>query len=97
MFFGHTHAQNIIIRGKQEFDLKNTKKINLLESNQYLVNPGSVGQPRDRDKRAAYCIYDSGEKSIQLKRIKYALKLTQNKILKAGLDELLALRLGMGK
>jgi diadenosine tetraphosphatase ApaH/serine/threonine PP2A family protein phosphatase len=63
----------------------------------YFINVGSVGQPRDGDWRAAYCLYDSEENFIELHRVKYDLDTAQKKIIKAGLPRLLAERLAMGR
>lgn len=58
-----------------------------------LVNVGSVGQPRDHDPRAAYCVYDIDKGTSEIKRIKYDVRKAMNKILDAGLPEPLAYRL----
>ncbi len=63
----------------------------------YLINPGSVGQPRDGDSRAAYAIADLGEKVVTLYRVAYPIEVAQKKILDAGLPPMLAYRLGMGR
>jgi diadenosine tetraphosphatase ApaH/serine/threonine PP2A family protein phosphatase len=63
----------------------------------YLVNPGSVGQPRDGDPRAAYAIYDSDAKRLDLIRLAYPLEVTQEKMLKVGLPDPLARRLALGR
>jgi diadenosine tetraphosphatase ApaH/serine/threonine PP2A family protein phosphatase len=62
----------------------------------YLINPGSVGQPRDGDRRAAYAIYDPAARLVSLCRADYDVASAQKKILDAGLPELLAMRLGSG-
>lgn len=58
-----------------------------------LVNVGSVGQPRDYDPRAAYCIYETDTGTAEIKRVKYDIRRAMNKILDAGLPEVLAYRL----
>jgi len=58
-----------------------------------LINVGSVGQPRDGDPRAAYCIYDVEEKTVQVKRVEYNIGNAMNNILDTGLPEVLAYRL----
>jgi diadenosine tetraphosphatase ApaH/serine/threonine PP2A family protein phosphatase len=63
----------------------------------YLLNPGSVGQPRDGDPRAAYAIADTTRRRIELYRMKYPVEETQAKIVKAGLPEVLAQRLAVGR
>jgi predicted phosphodiesterase len=63
----------------------------------YLINPGSVGQPRDGDSRAAYAIADLDQKVVTLHRVAYPIEAAQKKILDAGLPPMLAYRLGMGR
>ena len=63
----------------------------------YLINPGSVGQPRDGDSRAAYAIADLERKVVTLYRVAYPIEVAQKKILDAGLPPMLAYRLGMGR
>ncbi len=60
-------------------------------------NPGSAGQPRDQDPRAACGVYDSERGAFRLVRLPYDVGATQNKIRDAGLPEFLALRLGFGQ
>lgn len=60
------------------------------------MNVGSVGQPRDRDPRAAYAVYDTKTMICAIKRVEYDIAAVQRKIRKAGLPELLADRLSLG-
>ena len=62
-----------------------------------IVNVGSVGQPRDEDPRAAYCIYDTDSQAITIRRVNYDIATAANKVRAAGLPELLAFRLGIGR
>ena len=62
-----------------------------------LINPGSVGQPRDHDWRAAFAIYDSEAAEINFHRIPYDVMAAQGRILMAQLPERLALRLREGR
>ena len=62
----------------------------------YFINAGSVGQPRDRDWRAAYCIYHCERNVVEQRRVEYDLDTTQRKIREAGLPERLADRLAAG-
>jgi diadenosine tetraphosphatase ApaH/serine/threonine PP2A family protein phosphatase len=62
----------------------------------YLINVGSVGQPRDGRAEAAYGIYDDAEKSYRLKRVPYDVAAAQKKILRVGLPRFLAQRLSRG-
>jgi diadenosine tetraphosphatase ApaH/serine/threonine PP2A family protein phosphatase len=63
----------------------------------YLINPGSVGQPRDGDPRAAFAIYDTERRVITLIRVEYPVELAQKRILDAGLPASLAHRLALGR
>ena len=63
----------------------------------YFINAGSIGQPRDGNWRAAYCIYDIENNLVELVRVKYDVAAAQKKISKAGLPQLLAERLAMGR
>ena len=62
----------------------------------YLINVGSVGQPRDRDPRASFCVWDIDHSTLHLARAPYDVSLAQQKIIRAGLPESLANRLGSG-
>ena len=66
------------------------------QSVKYLINIGSVGQPRNRDPRASFCIYDTDLKVLSRYRLPYDYEQTQRKILAAGLPERLATRLERG-
>ena len=62
----------------------------------YMVNPGSIGQPRDGDPRAGYAVYDSVQKTVSLRRIDYPIQKTAEEIINAGLPDVLAQRLFHG-
>jgi diadenosine tetraphosphatase ApaH/serine/threonine PP2A family protein phosphatase len=66
------------------------------EEHRAIINPGGVGQPRDGDPRAAFMIYDT-ETGFEFYRVAYPLKTTQEKIIKAGLPQYLAVRLSYGR
>ncbi|MCR4396149.1 MAG: metallophosphatase family protein [Candidatus Saccharicenans sp.] len=99
-FFGHTHFPFIYVERDQTvegtFIQENPFEIKLEKGVRYLINPGSVGQPRDRNPRAAYAIYDSEQRRIKFYRVDYDLKESQKKILAASLPSALAERLGLG-
>lgn len=96
-FVGHTHRAITFIEdsGKISYTLSNI--INIEPQNQYIINVGSVGQPRDRDRRACFCIYDSKENVVEIKRIEYDVATAQKKILDSGLPPYLAMRLNFGQ
>ena len=62
----------------------------------YLINPGSIGQPRDRNSAAAYAIYDADEHVVHFDRVPYAAEKARDKIYKAGLPHILGDRLLVG-
>jgi diadenosine tetraphosphatase ApaH/serine/threonine PP2A family protein phosphatase len=108
-FFGHTHVQGAYwiddvretegvidpkyssAQGKQQFPLA------LEKTAAYLINPGSIGQPRDGDPRAAFALYDTEASSVTFHRVPYDIERAQKKILSAGLPDRLASRLGEGR
>ncbi len=96
-FFGHTHVPLAFIREKNSITGGKYDKLTVEKGKKYLINVGSVGQPRDGDPRAAYVIYNLEEGTIELRRLDYDLEKTQAKILDAGLPERLANRLALGK
>ncbi len=71
--------------------------LELRDSHRYIVNAGSVGQPRDRNPAAAYCLYDPEGKVIAFRRTAYAIERTQEKMRAAGLPRSLIDRLGGGR
>jgi diadenosine tetraphosphatase ApaH/serine/threonine PP2A family protein phosphatase len=62
----------------------------------YLINPGSVGQPRDNDSRAAYALYTPETRTIEYRRVAYDVEAAARKIVDAGLPGVLAARLFEG-
>ena len=98
-FFGHTHRRALWyrdIRGKIALMPCRPYEMRLDRNYLYLINPGSVGQPRDGNPEAAYAIFDDEEFSIHFKSVPYDVKAAQKRILKAGLPEYLAERLAQG-
>ncbi|MDQ2775657.1 MAG: metallophosphatase family protein [Acidobacteriota bacterium] len=102
-FFGHTHLQGGFFSkyGRvgsipQVPKKQNGITIELEPDILYMFNPGSVGQPRDRDPRAAYAIYDSEKGTVELRRVEYPVKETATEIKEAGLPDVLGLRLFVG-
>jgi diadenosine tetraphosphatase ApaH/serine/threonine PP2A family protein phosphatase len=95
-FFGHTHCQGIFSEsGARTPDEDGHLKLE--EGELYFVNPGSVGQPRDGDARAAFAIFDTELRELDLIRVEYDRKTTADKISQAGLPLFLAERLMMGR
>ncbi len=100
VFFGHTHVPSIFVLQGREVRVAllrgETGVIQLEAGARYLINPGSIGQPRDRDPRAAFMTYDSEKRTVRWFRVSYAVERAQQRILKAGLPRLLADRLALG-
>ena len=102
-FFGHTHHQGGFFSKRGNIGTVAAVKKKQRESvvqlevdTKYMINPGSVGQPRDGDVRAAYALYDTDRKLVTLRRTMYPIALTSSDIQKAGLPELLGARLFHG-
>jgi len=98
-FVGHSHIQCMFLldEEKDRVSLETIKPNQPVQLRRKLIlNPGSVGQPRDRDPRAAYAIYDSKEKTWLPKRVEYNIAEVQKRIRDAGLPEKHAVRLGEG-
>jgi diadenosine tetraphosphatase ApaH/serine/threonine PP2A family protein phosphatase len=69
----------------------------LKDGARYLINPGSVGQPRDGDWRAAFALFDTEANVVHFHRTPYSLKEAQDRIFEAGLPARLATRLAVGR
>lgn len=95
-FVGHSHAAGIFYSDGDIMRYSKGPAIGVKGGERYIINVGSVGQPRDGDPRAAFCIYDSKENSVEIRRVQYDVKTAQDKILKAGLPVRLACRLSEG-
>ena len=95
-FFGHTHVAGAFVRDGGVKRVK-TEQLMIEPGKKYFINTGSVGQPRDGDPRAAYCIYDTEKSVVEQRRLKYDIPTAQRKIIQAGLPRLLAERLELGR
>ena len=100
ILFGHTHLPAVFsldphmnVRG---FAVRGEATVKLEPGLRYLINPGSVGQPRDRNPAASCIILDTDKRSVQFFRVEYDIGKTQSTILKAGLPQILASRLQFG-
>ena len=106
VFFGHTHLQGgflLTFKGGfgrvQGFEAEDgcAFALPLQDGTRYLINPGSVGQPRDGDWRAAFAILDEERKQVEYYRASYDISKTQQKMQDAGLPEPLIRRLSYGR
>jgi predicted phosphodiesterase len=96
-FMGHSHRPLILAKEKDsDVQVIHHQEAVLKSETRYIINVGSVGQPRDGHPEAAYGLYDETGKTYQLKRVSYDVATAQEKIIKAGLPPFLAQRLSRG-
>lgn len=103
-FFGHTHLQGgyVWTRGqyfsipRMEF-FQTARWQKLEEDGTWLINPGSVGQPRDGDGRAAFALFNADTRELVYRRVRYDHEATRRKIQMAGLPDVLGSRLAVGR
>ena len=100
--YGHTHQTIAFELADGDFrvlwpEMSGITDVRIKPGGKYLVNPGSVGQPRDGDPRASYAIVDMPSNLITFVRLPYDVGTTQDKVLRAGLPEPLARRLASGR
>jgi predicted phosphodiesterase len=106
-FFGHTHLQGGFFANGSSADgfrpeyrtvgQPESVPLQLKPSTRYLINPGSVGQPRDGDWRAAFALFDTDAQIVHFHRTPYNLKAAQDRIFGAKLPPRLATRLAAGR
>lgn len=96
-FFGHSHLPMLISRGRMESKFAQTRTVQLEQGQTYLINPGSVGQPRDGVAKTAFGVMDVQNWSFTWVRLDYDYDETARRIRDAGLDATLATRLARGK
>ena len=103
-FFGHTHVQGGFIWNQSRVETilrtssnEASQAMEIDPDCAYMLNPGSVGQPRDGDPRAAYCVYDCEARQVTYHRVNYDVSAAQQKIHAAGLPPILADRLAVGR
>lgn len=105
VFFGHTHIQGgFTLRGEEMAVLhfkpafgSHFSRLTLEDGTTYLLNPGSIGQPRDGDPRAAFAIADLENQWVEFWRVSYDIEDVQKRMTQAGLPEPLILRLSFGR
>lgn len=103
-FFGHTHLQGGFTWSRHQVrhlerpaPWEPSHVVLIEETSGYLINPGSVGQPRDGDPRAGFAVYDTEGRVVTLYRRAYDIGTAQQKFRSAGLPEALAARLAVGR
>ena len=106
-FFGHTHLQGGFFANGSSADgfrpeyrtvgQAESVSLQLRPATRYMINPGSVGQPRDGDWRAAFALFDTDAQIVHFHRVPYNLKAAQERILSANLPTRFATRLAAGR
>ncbi len=95
-FHGHTHVPKVYMKTDKVQEVA-ADIVDIEPGAKYFINAGSVGQPRDGDWRASYCLYDLTQNRVIFRRIEYDIAKTQAKIIAAGLPEMLAERIQEGR
>ncbi|MDH5407911.1 MAG: metallophosphoesterase family protein [Gammaproteobacteria bacterium] len=99
-FLGHTHYPEVYYEGPSGEVLCHTPQagvsIPIYTSSRYVINVGSVGQPRDDNNAASFVVYNSAEKDVTFHRVPYDFSITAKKIIDRGLPQLFAERLATG-
>ena len=98
-FLGHSHVPITFLEneGHDSVTYTQSTEIELRRTAKAIINVGSVGQPRDDDPRACYAVYDADAQTVELRRIEYDIESAQAKVRKAGLPDVLAARLALGR
>lgn len=98
--FGHTHLPSVFEQDPSGATsgtlVRGQAKVSLDRNCHYLINPGSVGQPRDRNSEASFALLDTDAATVRFIRVEYDIQETQRAIRQAGLPEVLAMRLEHG-
>jgi len=96
LFFGHTHIQIAFAYDGETLDVVSSPSFSIRDDRLYLVNPGSVGQPRDRDPRCGFLLFCEETQTVEFIRLPYDVRACSEKIITAGLPRALADRLHTG-
>jgi predicted phosphodiesterase len=95
-FHGHTHVPRVYMKAAKVVEVA-ADSVEIEAGAKYFINVGSVGQPRDGDWRACYAIYDLEHNMVVFRRVEYDIAKTQEKIIAAGLPQMLAERIQEGR
>jgi predicted phosphodiesterase len=95
IFIGHSHIP--VIFSRQKGIIKETSLQLDLANDRYIINVGSVGQPRDGDPRASLVIYDDQKRTLEYVRLPYPIEITSQEIINHNLPRFLAMRLFAGQ
>jgi diadenosine tetraphosphatase ApaH/serine/threonine PP2A family protein phosphatase len=99
-FLGHTHIQLYVSegmanRGRSPLQPADGEVLHL-EGDRYIINPGSVGQPRDNNPTSAFALFDPDARTVTFRRVPYDIASTQAQMMEAGLPQPLITRLALG-
>src|SRR5579884_2526935 len=101
VFIGHTHIAEVYVLKPdgaiEHAHLQQGGEVKLLPGLRYLINVGSVGQPRDLNPRSSFGFYDSDAQTVTITRVEYPIAQVQEKIVSAHLPDALARRLLVGR
>lgn len=96
LFFGHTHMQRVYSLKDRKSRVEKVSEVRIEPDRSYLINPGSLGQPRDRNHEPGFALFDSDSMKVRLLRFPYSFEKTGKKIISQGLPGVLAARLAAG-
>jgi len=96
-FVGHSHIPGVFFEKIGEYGTLENSEFTFEDRVRYIVNCGSVGQPRDGDPRASFCIIDTDDKKVIMHRVAYNVERAREKIIEVGLPESLGDRLIYGR
>ncbi len=96
-FFGHTHVVFAVCEDHGKIEVFANESVPIEKGKRYLVNPGSIGQPRDGDPKAAFLVYDEGKQEIEFHRFAYDIDAVYEAVVNAGIDSYLGKRLFLGR
>lgn len=90
-FYAHIHIPLLFVNNGESIKvIQHPKKYEIKENEKYLINCGSVGQPRDKDKRASYLIYDMENNTLEFRKVDYDIEKASKEIINKGLPEIFA-------
>jgi predicted phosphodiesterase len=95
-FVGHTHVPSVFTEDSSQLFVEEGTVLQLKKGERYIVNPGSVGQPRDGNPKGSFCVFDPEEGTIAFQRCQYDVEAEVQDILRAGLPKYLGDRLVEG-
>ncbi len=97
-FLGHTHTPIVFYKREAgSYGIHRSEKLDFNDQYKYLINVGSVGQPRDSNNKASYGILDTNARTYRNVRVAYEIEITQKKMADAGLSAFLINRLALGR